>query len=101
MAQLAQQADNLDNRWRSFQNNCYQGRVAGSFERDWYALLDKSALQGSVAPGCGPAFADLQRIAREVRDGVAAADEAGRRMEVSPGARRDILKSFRLGNAGR
>jgi hypothetical protein len=100
IAQLAQQADNLDDRWRSFKASCYQGRVAGSFDREWYAFFEPGAMQGTVGPGCGPAFADLQRISRDIRDGVAAADETARRADVFPGARRDVLKSFHLDYAG-
>jgi hypothetical protein len=100
IAQLGQRADNLDERWRGFKANCYLGRVAGSFDRDWYAIFDQAAMQGTVAPGCGPAFADIRRIAREIRDGVAAADETARQANVLPGARRDVLERYRLDYAG-
>jgi len=41
-------------------------------------------MQGSVSPGCGPAFADLQGAAGEIRDGVAAADETASRRTFIP-----------------
>jgi S1-C subfamily serine protease len=100
IAQLAQRADALDDRWRSFRTGCYQGRVAGSFDREWYAFFDQRAMQGTVGQGCEPSFAELQRTAREIRDGVAAADEAARVADVYPGVRRDILKRLRLDYAG-
>ena len=75
----------------SFKANCYQGRVVGSFDRDWYAIFDQRAMQGAVAPGCGPAFADIQRSARRSAATAWRADEAARQADVFPGSRRDRL----------
>ena len=46
------------------------------------------------------AFSDAQQQANEIRAGVVAADEAARRADVYPGARRDVLKKYRLDYAG-
>src|SRR5205807_1054306 len=61
LASVARRADGLDGRWRTFKGSCYEGRVAGSFDRDWFALWDPHAMQGAVSPGCGAMFADLRR----------------------------------------
>jgi Trypsin-like peptidase domain len=100
IAQLARRADVLDARWRSFRKNCYEGRIAGSFDREWYALWDQRAMQGAVAPGCGGYFGEFRQMADSIRDAVIAADEAARRADVYPGTRRDVLRHWRLDYAG-
>jgi hypothetical protein len=100
IAALARRADALDSRWRSFQRACYEGRVVGSFDRDWFALFEPRAMQGAVSPGCGPAFGDLGREAQDIRDGVAGADERARQADVYPGARRDVLRRSKLDYVG-
>ena len=100
IGQLARRADALDEQWRGFQRACYAGRVAGSFEREWFALWDPRAMQGVVAPACVPAFNDFRRMAEEIHAGVRAAEEAARRADVYPGERRDTLRRHRLDYAG-
>jgi S1-C subfamily serine protease len=100
IADLARRADALDSRWRSFQGACYAGRIAGSFDRDWFALFEPRAMQGTVSPGCGPAFVDIRREAQDIRDRVAGADERARQADVYPGARRDVLRRGKLDYAG-
>ena len=97
IGQLARKADALDDYWRRFKSTCCRGQVAGGgFDREWFALFDARAMRGSVLEGCTNAFTDARQQANEVRDGVVAADEAARRADVYPGARRDILKRYRL-----
>ena len=96
IAQIARRADVLDTRWRAFRKNCYEGRIAGSFDREWYALWDQRAMQGAVAPGCGVYFGEFRQMADAIRDAVIAADEAARRADVYPGTRRDVLRHWRL-----
>ena len=100
IAELSRRADALDSRWRSFQGACYAGRIAGSFDRDWFALFEPRAMQGAVSPGCGPAFVDIRREAQDIRDGVVGADERARQADVYPGARRDVLRRGRLDYQG-
>ena len=100
VSQLARRADALDERWRGFLRFCYAGRVAGSFDRGWFALWDPRAMQGAVAPSCEAAFADIRRVAEEIHAGVIAADEAARRVDVYPGTRRETLHRSRLDYAG-
>ena len=98
IAQLARRADALDARWRNFRNSCYEGRVSGSFDHEWYALWDPRAMQGAVSPGCSPFFGEIRQIATAIRDAVIAADEAARQADVYPGTRRDVLRHWRLDN---
>ena len=100
ITQLARRADVLDDYWRRFRSSCYRGAISGTFDREWFAIFDARAMQGVVVNGCSSAFADAQQQANNVRDGVVSAEEAARRADVYPGARRDILRKYRLDYAG-
>jgi hypothetical protein len=95
LSQHGRRADGFDNAWRQFRASCYQGRVAGRFDREWFALLADGLLD-PVPPGCTGWLNDFRREVREMHDGVAAADEAARRAGVYPGARRDARQKHRL-----
>jgi S1-C subfamily serine protease len=100
IATLARRADALDDRWRSFKRSCYGGRVAGAFDREWFAFWDPRAMQGAVSPGCESAFSDIRRAADDIRDAVLSAGEAARQADVYPGTRRDTLRRYHLDYAG-
>jgi S1-C subfamily serine protease len=97
---IARRADSLDDYWRRFRANCYQGKVAGSFDREWFAIWDARAMQGAVAPGCGSSFGEVQRVAAEIRDQMLGADEAARIGGVFPGVRRDLRRQHHLDYPG-
>jgi putative serine protease PepD len=98
IAVSARRADDLDARWRVFKDACYEGKIVGSFEREWFALWDARAMQGAVSQGCGAAFNEVKRVADQIRAGVMAAEENARRSGVYPGAQRDIRQRHRLQN---
>jgi len=100
LAQLGRRADALDDQWRNFKSSCYEGRIAGAFDREWFALWDPRAMQGTVSRSCGAYFGQIRQVAFTIRDAVNAADEAARRADVYPGARRDALHHYRLDYAG-
>jgi hypothetical protein len=100
IAGFARTADALDGRWRSFKSSCYAGRVTGAFDREWFALWDPRAMQGVVSLGCDQAFADIRRVAQDIRDGVVGAEESARRAGVYPGTLRDVRRTHRLDNPG-
>jgi hypothetical protein len=80
--------------------NCYGGQIVGAFDRPWFALWDARAMQGAVSSGCDGAFADVRRVADEIRSTITALDEAARRADVYPGTRREVLRRYRLDYAG-
>ena len=100
LAQLARRADGLDERWRQFKPRCYEGPVAGTFERQWFAFWEPRAMQGAVSPGCGASFGDIRHAADDIRRQVIAAEEAARQADVYPGTRRDLRRRYRLDYAG-
>ena len=96
IAALANRADALDERWRAFKRICYQGTVAPTPGREWFAIWDPHAMQGTVPQGCTSAFADIQHAADGIRDGVLEAGEAARQADVYPGARREGAATLSL-----
>jgi hypothetical protein len=100
MTLLARRADALEGSWRNFRQDCYPGRIVGTFDREWFALFDQRTMQGAVPPGCGGWVTDLRRAADEVRAGVIGAEEAARRADVFPGIRREIRRRHRLDYPG-
>src|SRR5207253_5317118 len=100
LARLARRADELDIDWRRFKQQCYEGKSAGAFDRDWFAIFEPKAMQGAVSPGCGPWFNDARSEAYLIRNSVEAGDEAARKSDVYPGTRRDLRRKYRLDYAG-
>jgi hypothetical protein len=100
MSAVAQRADDLDGQWQTFKKSCYEGRVVGSFDREWFAVWDQRAMQGSVRPGCTTIFTDFRRVADEIRAAIVTAEEAARQADVYPGTRRDTLRSHHLEYTG-
>jgi len=97
LAQLARQGQVMDDYWARFRKACYEGRVVSAgLDHEWFALFDDRAMQGTVGPGCSATFADVQKRATEIRDGVIAADEAARQAGIYPGVRRDTRRKYRL-----
>ena len=96
IGQLGRRADDLDGQWKSFVAQCYQGRIAGAFDRPWFALWDSRAMQGVVASSCTPYFEDLRRRATDIQRALAAVDEVARASDIYPGTRRDVLRKYRL-----
>lgn len=96
----ARRADQLDDYWRRFRASCYEGRIAGSFDREWFAVWESRAMQGAVAPGCGPTFDDVRRMAEEIKGQILGAEEAARQADVYPGLRRDVRRRLRLDYEG-
>jgi len=100
IGQLGRRADDLDGQWKSFVAQCYQGQIAGTFDRPWFALWDSRAMQGVVASSCTPYFEDLRRRATDIQRALSAIDEVARAADIYPGTRRDVLRKNRLDYAG-
>jgi len=100
LAQIARQAASLDDFWRSFLRSCYEGRIVGTFDRDWFAVWEPRAMTGAVSPGCGSSYGDVRARADRIRDEVLALEEAARRADVFPGTRRELRQKYKLDYVG-
>jgi hypothetical protein len=96
LSALARSADRFDAEWRRFRELCYPGRVVGSFDREWFALLSDRSMPDGGSPRCDTYLADIKRDAGQFRDAIVQAEEAARRAGVYPGVRRDALRTHRL-----
>lgn len=100
VGQLAERAERVDSAWRQFRGSCYQGMVAGVYDREWFALFDPNAMRGAVVTGCEGYFSEIRLEAGKIRDAVLAIDEAARRAGVYPGTLREVKRRHRLDYPG-
>ena len=100
IAAQAQRANALDEQWRAFKRICYQGRIADTPGREWFAIWNPAAMQGTVPPGCAVGLEGIRQSADNIRDAVVAAGEASRQADLYPGVRRDLLRRYRLDYPG-
>jgi hypothetical protein len=100
IGEIARRADQLDASWTTFKRSCYEGRIVGAFDREWFALFEARAMPGLVQPTCTSYFTDVRRIADDIRASLVAAEEAARQADVYPGTRRDVLRTSKLDYTG-
>jgi hypothetical protein len=100
LATLARRADDLDDYWKRFRRTCYEGKIAGTFDREWFALYNPKAMQGAVSPGCGASFNDVRNDASTIKNTLDAAEEAARKADIIPGVRRDLRHKYHLDYPG-
>jgi S1-C subfamily serine protease len=93
---LAKRADALDDYWQRFRHSCYSGRIAGSFDREWFSLWNPRAMLGAVAPGCDTAWDEIREHAASIRREITAAEETARQGGVFPGNRRELRQHYKL-----
>jgi hypothetical protein len=96
LARLARRADSFDQRWQSFRRVCYEGRIAGSFDREWFALWSQRAMQGAVSPSCLTPWNDIRERVAGFRSEMATAEESARQGGVFPGHRRELRQRYKL-----
>jgi S1-C subfamily serine protease len=97
---IARRADQLDGSWTTFKRSCYDGKIVGAFDREWFALFEARAMPGLVQPTCTSYFTDIRRNAADIRASLVAAEEAARQADVYPGTRRDLLRTNKLDYTG-
>jgi len=96
LTRLARNADSLDQRWQQLRPVCYQGRIAGSFEREWFAMWNQKALPGAVSPGCLDPWKEFSEHTAAFRRAMAAAEETAREGDVFLGRRRELRQRYKL-----
>ncbi|HTL99457.1 MAG TPA: trypsin-like peptidase domain-containing protein, partial [Holophagaceae bacterium] len=82
LAQLSKYADSLDGAWSRFMAEGWDGKVSGTFDRNWYALWTPGALQGAVVSGYEQAYASLRAAADQWKSKLEAAEEDARQAGV-------------------
>jgi Trypsin-like peptidase domain len=100
LAAAASRADQLDGYWRRFKSDCYEGNIAGNFDREWFSVFERDKMQGVVNRGCTSAFSTVVNEADSIKRSVVAAEEAARRGDVYPGVRRGLRQRYHLDYSG-
>jgi hypothetical protein len=96
LAAVARSADQLEGAFANFITYQWDGRVVGSFDRNFYALWEKDALQGRPVQGYEGRAAVLRGVAEELRSHLREVEDQARRADVFPGTRRDLRQRYRL-----
>jgi hypothetical protein len=100
LANAARKADQLDSYWRRFKSDCYDGSIAGNFDREWFSVFERDKMRGTVSPACLNSFSYIQSEAGTIKAMLAVAEEAARKGDVFPGVRRDLRQKYRLDYGG-
>jgi S1-C subfamily serine protease len=100
LTEVAKRADAFDREWSRFRSVCYEGRIPGTFDREWFALFEPQALKDPMSPACESYRGELRQAADGIRDVMRESDEAARRAGVYPGVQRDVRARLRLEYSG-
>ena len=96
LAALARVSDQMESAFASFLAYDWDGKVVGTFDRNFYALWEKDALQGGPVRGHEARTAALRQAADQLRSQLRDAEEQARRADVFPGTRRELRQRYRL-----
>jgi len=96
LGQLASAADRMDSGWQQFRKQCFQGRVNGSYDREWFALLAPRGMPGDAGAGCMNYFSAMDTDAKKFKTLMQQLLNDARRAGVLPGTIRDALRQNRL-----
>lgn len=93
---LARSADQLESSFATFLAYYWDGKVVGSFDRNFYALWERGALQGSPVKGHEPEAARMRAAVDQLRERSRGVEDLARKADVFPGTRRDLRQRLRL-----
>jgi S1-C subfamily serine protease len=94
--QMAMGASQIDAAWQRFRQQCYTSPIAGSYDREWFAVLAPGGIPGNAGAGCLQYYSAVQSDIRQFHSLMNRAVNEARRSSVLPGTVRDTLRSNRL-----
>ena len=97
---LARSADRMESTFTYFLAYDWDGKVRGTFDRNFYALWEKGALQGNPVKGHESRVTELRQAVDQLREHSREIEEQARRTDVFPGTRRDLRQHYRLDDRG-
>jgi hypothetical protein len=100
LAALAHASDQMESAFAYFLTHYWDGKVVGTFDRNFYALWEKGALQGSPVKGYEYRVTELRQAADQLRTVLRDVEDQARRDDVFPGTRRDLRQRYRLEHRG-
>jgi len=93
---LARSADQMESAFAYVLATDWDGRVVGTFERNFYALWEPGALQGRAAKGHEGEVERLRQAVNQLRERSRQIEDHARKADVFPGTRRDLRQKLRL-----
>jgi S1-C subfamily serine protease len=96
LGQLTSAADRLDAVWQRFRKDCFQTRIGGNYDREWFAVLVPRALPGDAAAGCASYYSAMDSDIRQFKGLMRQLQSDARQAGVLPGTIRDALRTNRL-----
>jgi S1-C subfamily serine protease len=96
LGQLTSAADRLDAGWQRFRRDCFQTRITGNYDREWFAVLVPRALPGDAAAGCASYYSAIESDIRQFKGLMRELLTDARQAGVLPGTIRDALRTSRL-----
>jgi S1-C subfamily serine protease len=97
LSELNRRARGYDEDWQRFRTSCYDGKIVGSFDHEWFAFLSpERSMPDGISPRCTSFAAEFTQQARRFRDQMLDAEEGARQAGVYPGVRRETRKKLRL-----
>ncbi|GLH74883.1 hypothetical protein GETHLI_33850 [Geothrix limicola] len=100
VAALARSADQMEGAFARFLTYYWDGKVVGTFDRNFYALWEKGALQGIPVKGHESKLTDLRQALENLRSRSRDIEDEARRADVFPGTRRDLRQRYHLDDRG-
>jgi S1-C subfamily serine protease len=95
MKSINDNAAQIDADWKFFREQCYTAPIVGSYDRGWFAVIDKRLPEGASA-GCTKFFAAFESNINAFRGQMRQLIAESRRADLSPGAIRDNLRANKL-----
>jgi hypothetical protein len=95
MKTITENAAQIDSDWKFFRQQCYSKPISGSYDREWFAVLDKR-LPGDASAGCTQFWSGFESNLSTFRDQMRAMMAAARRSDLSPGTIRSTLRDNKL-----
>ena len=96
LAQLVTAARDIDAGWKEFREDCYHAPIAGSYQRQWFAVLVPRAIPTDAAAGCVSYYNALESNIKQFQGLMRRLLTDARRADVLPGTIRDELRNTRL-----
>jgi hypothetical protein len=100
LAALAHAADQLESNFSTFLAYYWDGKVVGSFERNFYALWEPGALQGVPVKGYESKVDQMRQAAEALKAYSRDTEEEARRADLYPGTRRELRQRYNLDHRG-
>jgi S1-C subfamily serine protease len=96
LGQMTSAAGQIDAGWQRFRKECFQARISGSYDREWFAVLVPRGMPADAAGGCTSYYSSLESNITQFKGLMQQLLRDARQAGVLPGTVRDALRQSRL-----